>query len=232
MLTAPLCSYLKCKVTGITINEYQVKRAREHNKNAHLDDLCSVIQGDFLNLPFENNSFDAVFAVEATVHAPRKEVVYGEAFRVVKPGGMFCMYEWVMTDKWDPKSAEHNEIKRIIEEGDAIPSLDTVETTVSACKKVGFDVLYVEDVALNSQIPWYEPLDGKFTVNGVRRTRFGRALTSTMVRALEFVRIAPAGSLEVSELLNRTADALVESGKLGIFTPMLLVKCRKPATSS
>lgn len=31
-----------------------------------------ALQGDFMNLPFEDNSFDAVYAIEATCHAPQR----------------------------------------------------------------------------------------------------------------------------------------------------------------
>jgi ubiquinone/menaquinone biosynthesis C-methylase UbiE len=46
-------------VTGITINEYQVKRARAHNQNAGLATQCTVVQGNFLALPFPAATFDA-----------------------------------------------------------------------------------------------------------------------------------------------------------------------------
>lgn len=36
---------------------------------------------------FGDNTFDAVYAIEATVHAPSWEGVYGEIKRVLKPGG-------------------------------------------------------------------------------------------------------------------------------------------------
>ena len=36
---------------------------------AGLEDLTEVVQGDFLAMPFPDNSFDAVFSVEATCHA-------------------------------------------------------------------------------------------------------------------------------------------------------------------
>jgi sterol 24-C-methyltransferase len=36
---------------------------------------------------FGEGSFDAVYAIEATCHAPSWEGIYGEIFRVLKPGG-------------------------------------------------------------------------------------------------------------------------------------------------
>jgi sterol 24-C-methyltransferase len=46
------------------------------------------------HIPFPDNSFDAAYAMEATVHAPSLEGVYSEIFRVLKPGGTFGVYEW------------------------------------------------------------------------------------------------------------------------------------------
>ena len=40
-----------------------------------------------------------VFAIESTCHAPDRNGVYGEIFRVLKPGGTFACYEWCLTDK-------------------------------------------------------------------------------------------------------------------------------------
>lgn len=44
-------------------------------------------------MPFPDNTFDAVYAIEATVHAPSLAGVYSEIFRVLKPGGTFGVYE-------------------------------------------------------------------------------------------------------------------------------------------
>ena len=44
-------------------------------------------------MSFPENSFDCVYAIEATVHAPKLEMVYGEIFRVLKPGGMLLLYD-------------------------------------------------------------------------------------------------------------------------------------------
>ena len=36
---------------------------------AGMSDITEVVQGDFCKMPFGDNSFDAVFSVEATCHA-------------------------------------------------------------------------------------------------------------------------------------------------------------------
>lgn len=41
-----------------------------------------------LDEQFGENSFDAVYAIEATCHAPEWEGIYGQIKKVLKPGGI------------------------------------------------------------------------------------------------------------------------------------------------
>lgn len=66
-------------------------------------------------MDFEPNTFDFVYAIEATVHAPSLEGIYGQIFKVLKPGGRFGVYEWLMTEKYDPENADHKHICHGIE---------------------------------------------------------------------------------------------------------------------
>lgn len=68
-----------------------------------------------MQMSFKENTFDAVYAIEATVHAPSLEGVYGQIFNVLKPGGVFGVYEWLMTENFDESDAEHRRIRRGIE---------------------------------------------------------------------------------------------------------------------
>eukprot|EP01147_Barroeca_monosierra_P006918 gene6918-9552_t len=219
------------KITGITINQYQVDRARSHNARAGLGNQCNVLQGNFLNLPFSDNTFDAIYAIEATCHAPNKDEAYCEAFRVLKPGGTFGLYEWCMTDKYDPNNSTHRKIKLQIEEGDALPNLDSIAEVLEALKRVGFEIVEYEDRAVTSPVPWYEPLDGKLTFTGFKHSRIGRTMTRMSLAVLETFRIVPRGSAGVAQLLNEAADALVAGGKEGIFTPLFFALIRKPQPS-
>lgn len=98
------------------------------------------MQADFMKLPFENNSFDGVYAIEATCHAPRREDVYGEIYRVLKPGKVFACYEWCLTPLYDKNNELHRLIKKKIEEGDGLPDMATEQECVNALKAVGFEV--------------------------------------------------------------------------------------------
>ena len=65
-------------------------------------------------MEFADNSFDAAFAIEATCHSDEIGRVYGEVFRVLKPGSRFAFYEWILTDKYDPNNRNHVKIKDVI----------------------------------------------------------------------------------------------------------------------
>jgi sterol 24-C-methyltransferase len=114
-----------------------------------------------MKLPFSNNSFDGAYAIEATCHAPKREDVYGEIFRVLKPGKVFACYEWCLTPKYDPNSEYHRLIKKKIEEGDGLPDMATEEEVVRALKAVGFELIEAKDMALDERYggdEWYLPL--------------------------------------------------------------------------
>ena len=53
-------------------------------------------------------------------------------------------------------------------------------------------------------------------------------VTHNSLRVLETLRIAPKGSVRVSDMLNFCATAMAEAGRLGIFTPMYFIHARKP----
>ncbi len=221
-------------VVGINNNDYQIKRGEEHTHAAGLGDKCRFLKADFMALPLGKASVDAAYAIEATCHAPDKLALFKEIARVLKPGAHFAGYEWCLTGRYDPGSAEHRAIKKGIEEGDALPDLWPTGDVVSALAGAGLEVIEARDVALDagSETPWYEPLTGRWSPSGFKRTAPGRWLTHNLVRVLEWTRIAPRGSTTVSSFLNVGADALVRGGETGIFTPMFFFHARKPLAAA
>ena len=83
--------------------------------------MCAIIssneylQGDYCNMEFPDDSFDGLYALEATVHAKSPLDVYKEVFRVLKPGALFVDSAWAMTDNYNPNNPEHVKIKASIE---------------------------------------------------------------------------------------------------------------------
>eukprot|EP00306_Pavlova_sp_CCMP459_P023223 CAMPEP_0185551920 /NCGR_PEP_ID=MMETSP1381-20130426/30426_1 /TAXON_ID=298111 /ORGANISM="Pavlova sp., Strain CCMP459" /LENGTH=433 /DNA_ID=CAMNT_0028164835 /DNA_START=20 /DNA_END=1321 /DNA_ORIENTATION=- len=229
-----IAQFTGCDITGITLNEYQVKRANEINRSIELGDQVRSVQCDFMDMkPFGDNSFDAVYAIEATCHAPVRQGVYSEIKRVLKPGAVFACYEWCLTDKYDAGNAAHRKIKKQIEEGDGLPDMARPHEVVAALKDVGFEVLHTRDMALDVNPggePWYLPLmpSWKVWTQRFQFTEVGMALTKNMLWVMEMLWLAPKGTYKVQQMLQQGGIGCSQGGVTGTFTPMFLCVCRKP----
>ncbi|XP_057456944.1 cycloartenol-C-24-methyltransferase-like [Lotus japonicus] len=228
-----IARFSKASVIGLNNNEYQLTRGKELNRIAGVDKTCSFVKADFMKMPFPDSSFDAVYAIEATCHAPDAYGCYKEIFRVLKPGQHFAAYEWCMTDAYDPNNKEHQKLKAEIEIGNGLPDVRSTTKCLEALKEAGFEVIWDKDLALDSPLPWYLPLDtSHFSLSSFRLTTAGRFVTRNLVKALEFVKLAPEGSLRVQDFLEKAADGLTVAGKKEIFTPMFFFLAKKPGGGS
>ncbi|KAI9782778.1 MAG: Delta(24)-sterol C-methyltransferase [Candelina submexicana] len=227
-------------VVGLNNNDYQIERATNYAKKEGMSNQLSFTKGDFMQMSFPDNSFDAVYAIEATVHAPSLEGVYSEIFRVLKPGGVFGVYEWFMTDNYNNDNPHHREIRLAIEQGDGISNMVKVAEGLQAIQNAGFILEKHEDLANRpDSIPWYYPLAGDwkylsslgdlFTM--LRMTKLGRASVHALLGGLERIGVAPGGTQKMADSLAVAADALVAGGKEKLFTPMYLMVARKPMAS-
>lgn len=78
-------------VTGLDYSPLCVKNAIERNKKAIDANKCSIIEGDVMDLPFEDDTFDIVTAFETIYFWPDLATSFKEVKRVLKPGGMFVI---------------------------------------------------------------------------------------------------------------------------------------------
>lgn len=232
-----ICRFVDCNIVGLNNNDYQIQRANNYAAKCNLAHRLSYVKGDFMQMDFEDNTFDAVYAIEATVHAPVLQGVYQEIYRVLKPGGTFGVYEWVLTDKFDETNEEHRKIAYGIEVGNGIPKMYKGEVAEEALKNVGFEIEMQKDMAnVGDDIPWYYPLAGDWRyvqtlgdfLTFLRTTKWGRSFTMEATGVLEKLKIAPKGSKKVTVALEDAAVNLVEGARLGIFTPMMLYIVKKP----
>ena len=165
------------RIVGVNSNAYQLEHARRFTEEAGLAHLAEFMLCDFLHVDAPDESFDAVYSIEASAHAPDKVSIYGEAFRLLKPGGHFGVYEYIMTERFDPHDPNHVRIKADIQLGGAMLVIDDRQTVDSAFQTVGFEVLEARDLALQTgpSIPWYQPLAGsRLSFASFRSTAVGR----------------------------------------------------------
>ncbi|EGX93311.1 sterol 24-c-methyltransferase, putative [Cordyceps militaris CM01] len=232
-----IAKFTGANITGLNNNDYQIQRGTRYAAQQGLANQVDFVKGDFMQMSFPDNSFDAVYAIEATVHAPSLEGIYSEIFRVLKPGGTFGVYEWLMTDEYDNDNLRHREIRLGIEQGDGIANMCKISEALEAMKAAGFELLRNEDLSTYPDpSPWYWPLSGEmkymqslgdvFTI--VRMTGWGRAIAHNLAGLMETLRLAPAGTKKTADSLALAADCLVAGARENLFTPMYLMVGRKP----
>lgn len=220
------------KIVGVNSNGYQIEHARRYTQEADMSQLAEFLHCDFLDVDAPDESFDAIYSIEATCCAPDKVSIYSETFRLLKPGAHFGAYEYCVTDRFDAGDPLHLRIKADMELGGGLLVIDDRQTVENALRTVGFEVLETRDLAVQvgPSIPWYQPLVGSgISLASFRSSRVGRWVIHNTLKVLESLHIAPKGTARVAETLNLCASAMVEAGRLGIFTPMYFIHARKPA---
>ncbi len=82
-----------CSVTGIDLTQSYVDAATYLTERTGLQDKVTFDCGDALALPYADNTFDVVITQHVAMNIENRERFYSEAFRVLKPGGQFALYD-------------------------------------------------------------------------------------------------------------------------------------------
>ena len=84
------------KATVCDINEKMLQEGRKRSVKLKLNDSSNIdwILGDAMKLPFENNSFDCLTVAFGIRNVVDIDLALSEAFRVLKPGGVFTCLEF------------------------------------------------------------------------------------------------------------------------------------------
>lgn len=88
-------------IDGVDYSEVSVAQSRELNRD-YLENRCHICQGDAAELPFMENTYDLVTAVETIYFWPDPEKALSEILRVLKPSGIFA----VLNEGSDPDQCD------------------------------------------------------------------------------------------------------------------------------
>lgn len=146
-----LAEHFNAHVTGITIVPKQVETMRKFIAKNGISNV-DFLETSYFNMPFENDSVDVVWAIEAVCHANDKLQFYKEAYRVLKPGGKLLIGENLRTAR--PLEIKKEKLLKEIFHSWAIPDLDTFEEHRSHAKKAGFRTFKNNDVTANMMISY------------------------------------------------------------------------------
>ena len=88
------------KIIGLDISEGMLNVGREKINLKQLNHTIDMVVGDSENLPFENDSFDAITVAFGVRNFETLEKGLSEILRVLKPGGIFVILETSVPTKF------------------------------------------------------------------------------------------------------------------------------------
>src|SRR6516225_5931210 len=88
-----LASHYGCRVSGVDLTAEFVRVAEMLTRLTGLVGRVDYRQGNALDLPFEDTSFDVVWSQNAAMNIADRDRLYREMRRVLKPGGKLALQE-------------------------------------------------------------------------------------------------------------------------------------------
>jgi SAM-dependent methyltransferase len=85
-----IAAHFGCHVTSLDLTPEFCAAAEDLNAATGLADRVRVVEGSATRLPFPDAAFDRAYSENVAMNIADKPSFYAEAFRVLRPGGMFA----------------------------------------------------------------------------------------------------------------------------------------------
>lgn len=125
-----IVKHFGCHVTGLDSHPLMLKKARKRSKRKYLS--LPFVLGKVENMPFDDNTFDAVIAESVTLFT-NIPLALKEYARVLKPNGVLLNLDMAATHPLSPK--ETKEFKRVYH----IEKIPTATEWLHLFLETGFD---------------------------------------------------------------------------------------------
>jgi phosphoethanolamine N-methyltransferase len=131
---------LGAEVVGIDLEPPLVERARRYAEAAGLDDRIAFEVVEAGPLGFPDASFDAVYSSGAFTQIEDKADAFAEVHRVLRPGGVFMVYDWMRGP--EPYS---DDMRTWFELEGLTYAMETLERHGALLRGAGFEGIELED---------------------------------------------------------------------------------------
>ena len=136
-------------VTGLTVSAAQAGYAA--SKQA-AGGRVKVLVRDWLANGLPDDGFDRAYAIESSEHMPDKQRFFNEAFRVLRPGGIFGVYVWLSRSA--PRGWEVRHLLEPICREGRLPGMGDEADYRAMAEAAGFRVELVSDISDRVRRTW------------------------------------------------------------------------------
>lgn len=100
-----LAKRFRCHVDGLDITAPFVEAGNKLSELVGMEGMVVFRHGDGQKLPYSSETFDGGYTQHVTMNVPNRDLFFGEAFRVLKPGAFFALTEHGLGDVSEPHHA-------------------------------------------------------------------------------------------------------------------------------
>jgi sterol 24-C-methyltransferase len=207
---------------GISLGDDEIELNNRISGDEAIDDLCKATRGDALDMPFEDETFDAAYAIYALKYFNDPSAILGEVARTLRPGGLFASYDLLRSDRFDENDPKHVALVGRFEYATAMPPLATKARLRERAERVGLEL--VHDGRFEGNLPWYQCFVENPLLPWLVRSRAVRRVAQTV----EKMRIVPRGFARFEQtFISGNVSAIIEAGRSGLLDGASLMLWRK-----
>jgi len=148
-----------CTVTGIDLTPEFCQVATALSEWTGLSDLTSFQVGDATATGLPDDSVDAAMTVHVAMNIPDKRALYAEAFRVLRPGGTFVVYDVLQGEGGEV----HYPVPWAADPSTSFPA--TLDDMRGLLPAAGFDVVSEVDSS-DESLAWFQHMRAKIQREG------------------------------------------------------------------
>ncbi|KAM3723512.1 Sterol 4-C-methyltransferase strm-1 [Dirofilaria immitis] len=141
-------AFTGANLTGVTIAGNEVTIGNKRFENQGLVN-CNIVHGDYCCLPLQDSHYDCAYAVYALKYLEDLKPALQEVNRILRPGGLFLVYDLLKTDKYHSSSEKHETIIKNLEYACGMKEM------ISAAKIYDFELAENIDLDRETGNPYY-----------------------------------------------------------------------------